>query len=111
MLASSSFLNRSFDGSQNSLRFAFIAQVALYAAAIAGLVRERRKLKLGQLAYPYYFALANTASFVAFWKAVRGETYVVWEPIRDARDANSAPETLVVSDTKQYRAHKQAVNG
>ena len=93
------------------LRFAFIGQVALYAAAIAGLVRERQKLKLGLLAYPYYFALANTASLVAFWKAVRGETYVVWEPIREARDANSAPETVVVSDTQQYRAHKQAVNG
>src|SRR5215475_12301034 len=98
-------------GSVIWLRFAFIGQLALYGAAIAGLVRERRKLKLGPLAFPYYFALANAASLVAFWKALRGETYVVWEPIRDARNANPSPETAASSDTQQYRAHKQVANG
>ena len=34
-------------GSVVWLRFAFIGQLALYGAAIAGLVRDRRKLKLG----------------------------------------------------------------
>src|SRR5262249_45878835 len=38
------------------LRFAFAAQLALYCAAIAGLVRERRKKDLKLLAIPYYFA-------------------------------------------------------
>src|SRR6266508_2774495 len=94
-------------GSVVWLRFAFIGQLALYGAAIAGLVRERRKLKLGLLAFPHYFALANAASLVAFWKALRGETYVVWEPIRDARNANPSPETAAGSDTKKYRAHRQ----
>jgi hypothetical protein len=67
-------------------------------------------LEPGLLAFPYYFALANVASLVAFWKALRGETYVVWEPIRDARDANSTPETVVISDTQKYRAHKQVAD-
>ena len=98
-------------GSVDWLRFAFIGQLALYGAAIAGLVRERRKLKLGPLAIPYYFALANAASLVAFWKALCGDTYVTWEPVRAARAVNPAPETAAGSDTQQYRAHKQAANG
>jgi cellulose synthase/poly-beta-1,6-N-acetylglucosamine synthase-like glycosyltransferase len=97
-------------GSVVWLRFAFIGQLALYGAAIAGLVRERRGLELGLLSIPYYFALANAASLVAFWKALRGETYVVWEPIRDERDANSTPETVVISNAQKYRAHKQAAD-
>ena len=87
------------------------SRLALYGAAIAGLVRERRKLKLGPLAIPYYFALANAASLVAFWKALCGDTYVTWEPVHAARAANPAPETAAGSDTQQYRAHKQAANG
>jgi cellulose synthase/poly-beta-1,6-N-acetylglucosamine synthase-like glycosyltransferase len=79
-------------GSVVWLRFAFIGQLALYGAAIAGLVRERRKIKLRLLAIPYYFALANVASLVAFLKALNGENYVVWEPVRDARNANPGPE-------------------
>jgi len=98
-------------GSVVWLRCAFIGQWALYGAAIAGHVRERRKLELGPLAFPYYFALANAASLVAFWKALRGETYVTWEPIRDARNANPSPETAAGADNQQYHAHKQAVNG
>src|SRR5215831_10440199 len=70
------------------LRLALLGQLALYGAAIAGWIGERRKLKLGPLAFPYYFALTNAASLVAFWKALRGDTYVTWEPIRDARNAN-----------------------
>ena len=79
-------------GSVVWLRFAFIGQLALYGAAIAGLVRERRKLKLGPLAIPYYFALANAASLVAFWKALRGDAYVTWEPIREASNPDPSPE-------------------
>ena len=98
-------------GSVVWLRFAFIGQLALYGAAIAGLVRDRRKLKLGPLAIPYYFALANAASLLAFWKALRGDAYVTWEPIRETRNANPRAETASDDGAKQYRAHKQAVNG
>jgi cellulose synthase/poly-beta-1,6-N-acetylglucosamine synthase-like glycosyltransferase len=97
-------------GSVVWLRFAFIGQLALYGAAIAGLVRERRKLKLGLLAIPYYFALANTASLVAFWKALRGDAYVTWEPIREASNPDPSPETEAGSDTQQYRAQEQAAS-
>jgi cellulose synthase/poly-beta-1,6-N-acetylglucosamine synthase-like glycosyltransferase len=79
-------------GSVVWLRFAFIGQLALYGAAFAGLVGERRKVKLRLLAPPYYFALANAASLVAFFKALCGETYVVWEPVRDAPNASPSPE-------------------
>jgi len=98
-------------GSVVWLRFAFIGQLALYGAAIAGLVRDRRKLKLGPLAIPYYFALANAASLVAFWKALLGDTYVTWEPIRETRNANPGAETADDGGAQQYRAHKQTVNG
>src|SRR5215813_8279818 len=75
------------------LRFAFLGQLALYGAAIVGFTGERLKIRLGPLAIPYYFVLVNAASLVAFLKALYGETYVVWEPIRDARNANPSPET------------------
>jgi cellulose synthase/poly-beta-1,6-N-acetylglucosamine synthase-like glycosyltransferase len=97
-------------GSVVWLRFAFIGQLALYGAAIAGLVRERRKLKLGLLAIPYYFALANAASLVAFWKALRGDAYVTWEPIREANNPDPSPEMEAGSDAQQYRAQEQAAS-
>jgi cellulose synthase/poly-beta-1,6-N-acetylglucosamine synthase-like glycosyltransferase len=79
-------------GSVVWLRVAFIGQLVLYGAAIAGFIRERRKLKLGLLAIPYYFALGNVASLVAFLKALQGESYVVWEPVREKQNANHSPE-------------------
>jgi cellulose synthase/poly-beta-1,6-N-acetylglucosamine synthase-like glycosyltransferase len=97
-------------GSVLWLRLAFIGQLALYGAAIAGLVRERRKINLGFLSLPYYFALTNVASMVAFWKALRGDTYIVWEPIREARDANPSHEAAAGDDTQQYRAQEQAAD-
>jgi len=97
-------------GSVVWLRFALIGQLALYGAAIAGLVRERRKLKLGPLAIPYYFALANAASLVAFWKALRGDAYVTWEPIRETSNPDPSPETEAGSDAQQYRAQEQAAS-
>jgi len=81
------------------LRLAFLGQLALYGAAIAGWIGERLKIKLGALAIPYYFVLVNAASFVAFLKAIRGQTYVVWEPIRDAHGANPGPKTATSQDS------------
>src|SRR5215813_2280187 len=86
-------------GSVQWLRFAFITQLALYGAAIVGWVGERLKIKLGPIAIPYYFVLVNAASFVAIVKALCGETYVVWEPIRDAHRANPRPETVAGRDS------------
>jgi cellulose synthase/poly-beta-1,6-N-acetylglucosamine synthase-like glycosyltransferase len=86
-------------GSVVWLRGAFIGQLLLYGAAIAGFIRDRRKLKLGLLAIPYYFALANVASLVAFLKALQGESYVVWEPIRESQNANHRQETKPYTET------------
>src|SRR5262245_31293981 len=80
-------------GSVGWLRFAFLLQLFLYGAALAGFVGERQKVKLGPLAIPYYFALVNVASLVAFLKALYGETYIVWEPVRDAGAARPSPKT------------------
>jgi cellulose synthase/poly-beta-1,6-N-acetylglucosamine synthase-like glycosyltransferase len=80
-------------GSVIWLRIAFICQLAIYAAALAGFIRDRRGLKLGPLAMPYYFMLGNVASVVAFFKALQGESYIVWEPIRDSQNAGPGPET------------------
>lgn len=61
----------------------FLAQSLFYAAAIAGWVCSRAGRKIGMLALPYYFALANFASVVAFAKFMRGEAHVTWEPLRE----------------------------
>lgn len=64
-------------------RLSFLCQGIFYLTALAGLIGERMNLKLGPLAIPYYFVLANTASLIAFLKYARGEAHIVWEPLRD----------------------------
>ena len=64
-------------------RLTFIAQSAFYLAALAGWASSKAGLKIGPLALPYYFALANVASVVAFAKFMRGEAHVTWEPLRE----------------------------
>src|SRR5262245_48131759 len=86
-------------GSVEWLRLAFLGQLALYGAAIIGWIGERLKIKLGPLAIPYYFALVNAASLVAFLKAMGGKTYVVWEPNRGARSANPDAQTAASHDS------------
>ncbi len=85
-------------GSDGRLRLAFLGQVALYGVAVIGWIGERLKIKLGPLAIPYYFALVNAASLVAIFKALYGQTYIVWEPIRGASGANPKPETAASHD-------------
>jgi cellulose synthase/poly-beta-1,6-N-acetylglucosamine synthase-like glycosyltransferase len=64
-----------------SLIFTF--QTAFYAMAFAAWVLERNGVKLGILAMPLYFVLANIAAVIAFYKFLRGERYARWEPIRE----------------------------
>src|SRR5262245_49265163 len=89
----------SASGSVRWLRIAFLGQLALYGAAIIGGIGERLKIKLGPLAFPYYFTLVNAASFVAFLKAIGGKNYVVWEPIRNAQAGNPGAKTAAGNDT------------
>jgi cellulose synthase/poly-beta-1,6-N-acetylglucosamine synthase-like glycosyltransferase len=66
-------------------RLAFIGQAAFYLLAMIGWLCDRVGLKLGPLAFPYYFVLSNAASLVAFKKFVSGESHVTWEPMRDSK--------------------------
>lgn len=58
-------------------------QVAFYASALAGWMLESVGARVGPLGLPYYFVLANAAIIVAFLKRIRGESHVVWEPLRE----------------------------
>jgi len=61
---------------------ALALQIVFYiTAALAGLL-ERAGLQNRLLAIPQYFVLGNLASLIAFYKFMRGERYMRWEPIR-----------------------------
>jgi cellulose synthase/poly-beta-1,6-N-acetylglucosamine synthase-like glycosyltransferase len=70
-------------GAGHLYQYAFIAQLLFYFAAFVGWLGDRSGVKLGPLALPYYFTLVNAAAPVAFLKFMRGESHVVWEPLRD----------------------------
>jgi cellulose synthase/poly-beta-1,6-N-acetylglucosamine synthase-like glycosyltransferase len=78
ILAASIFL------AAHSLIFAgiLLLQVVFYAAAILAWLLEKAGLHNRLLAMPQYFVITNLASLIAFYKFVRGERYVRWEPIR-----------------------------
>lgn len=64
----------------------FAMQIAFYAFAFLGWLLEKNNLKVGALALPLYFVLANLASLVGFYKFLRGERYARWEPIRENKE-------------------------
>jgi hypothetical protein len=64
---------------------ALLAHIVFYSLAFAGWMLERAGKRLSLLAMPLYFALANLASVVGFYKFLRGERYARWEPIRNTR--------------------------
>lgn len=70
-------------GAGHFYQYAFIAQLLFYFAALVGRLGDRSGVKLGPFALPYYFVLVNAAAAVAFVKFMRGESHVVWEPLRD----------------------------
>ncbi len=72
-------------GSSEIYNLALIGQIAFYLIAIMGWICDWLELRIGPLGFPYYFALANAASLVAFFKFMRGEAHVVWEPIRETK--------------------------
>jgi hypothetical protein len=65
-------------------QYFFLVQSALYGAALAGWIADLLRLRVGPLAMPYYFVLANTASLVGALKFLSGGGHVVWTPIREA---------------------------
>ncbi len=60
----------------------FALQIFFYLIALVGWLLERSGVKVGILAIPLYFVLANLASLIGFYKFLRGERYASWEPIR-----------------------------
>lgn len=61
----------------------FAVQVLFYFAAFIAWLFERKGKKLGVLAIPLYFVLANLASAIGFYKFLRGERFASWETIRE----------------------------
>jgi cellulose synthase/poly-beta-1,6-N-acetylglucosamine synthase-like glycosyltransferase len=66
-----------------AFQISFLLQIGFYALALLAWFVERNGFRLGLLAIPLYFSLANLASLVGFYKFLRGEKYVSWEPIRE----------------------------
>ena len=64
----------------------FMLQTLFYILALIGWLFERSEKKIGVLAIPIYFVLANLASLIGFYKFLRGERYARWEPIREGAD-------------------------
>jgi hypothetical protein len=64
---------------------ALAAHILFYSMAFVGWLLERAGKRLYLLAMPLYFVLANLASVMGFYKFLRGERYVRWEPIREVR--------------------------
>jgi cellulose synthase/poly-beta-1,6-N-acetylglucosamine synthase-like glycosyltransferase len=76
-------------------QYAFFAQLLFYYSALVGWRAAKLGVKLGPLALPYYFVLVNAAAAVAFVKFMRGEAHVVWEPLRDSPQAESADASRI----------------
>jgi len=85
----------------NIFLYAFIAQLAGYAAAFAGWIGDRLNVRMGLFSVPYYFALVNLATVKAFFKFMRGESHVVWEPVRapTQQTVNTPAESLSEAHT------------
>jgi cellulose synthase/poly-beta-1,6-N-acetylglucosamine synthase-like glycosyltransferase len=67
------------------------AQLCFYGAAAAAWALERAGVHSRLLALPQYFILGNLAALIAFFKFLRGERYVRWEPIRQANNPQQSP--------------------
>ncbi len=67
----------------------FLFQIGFYLMALVTWFFERKGIRLGILAIPLYFTLANLASLIAFIKFLRGERFASWEPIRETDEENA----------------------
>ena len=59
-------------------------QIVFYLSALGGFVLEKFRRRPGVFGLPYYFVFGNVAIVAAFVKFLRGETHVVWDPMRDS---------------------------
>ena len=79
----------------------FLAQALFYGTALAGWISESLAIKIGKLAIPYYFVLANTASLIAFLKFVGGQSHVTWEPLRQLQAQPEAADYQITGGNKR----------
>lgn len=57
----------------------FTGQVLFYLLALAGLLLERKHIRLKILFIPYYFCMMNYAVFAGFLRYLKGSQSVLWE--------------------------------
>lgn len=69
---------------------ALAAQLLFYGLAAAGLVAERRGVRLGPLAAPYYFCVVSAAGIAAVVRYARGGADATWAPTSSASVRNEA---------------------
>lgn len=67
-----------------------LVQSACYLTALVGWLLERVGVRNRLLALPHYFAVANIASLIAFYKFLHREKYATWEPIRERSQPSGA---------------------
>jgi cellulose synthase/poly-beta-1,6-N-acetylglucosamine synthase-like glycosyltransferase len=60
----------------------FAGQIVFYLSALIGLLTDRFGHKMKVLAIPLYFCVVNYASFIAFFKTLKGQKTIVWETVR-----------------------------
>lgn len=63
---------------------ALIAQLVFYFLGLLGWYFESRGIRVSMLSVPLYFLLANVAFAGGFIRFVRGDSYSLWEPLRDS---------------------------
>jgi cellulose synthase/poly-beta-1,6-N-acetylglucosamine synthase-like glycosyltransferase len=83
-------LNIALAGASPSFSALLALQGAFYASALMGLGLIRLGVSRNLLSLPAYFLLTNAAAVVGLIKYLRGESYVVWEPVRDGDKQDAA---------------------
>ncbi len=86
----------------NIFKYVFVAHVGFYGLAALGWIGERSGLRMGLVAIPYYFTILNLATVSAFLKFLRGQSYVVWEPVREARAQTRTPNPESFSEAPTH---------
>jgi cellulose synthase/poly-beta-1,6-N-acetylglucosamine synthase-like glycosyltransferase len=66
-----------------------VIQTGFYGAAALGLAFQRLGLTQRVLSLPAYFVLTNAAAAQGLIKYLRGESHVVWDPIRNGTEENA----------------------
>jgi cellulose synthase/poly-beta-1,6-N-acetylglucosamine synthase-like glycosyltransferase len=80
-------------------QLALLGQLALYALVLLGLALRRTHLGgLKIFTYPFYFCMVNFASLLAALNVISGRRIALWEPQRQAAQAEPSPLVTVSTD-------------